>query len=71
LFFKDRKLEQREIASLLGINQPEVSHLMSGHFRRFTVDKRLGFLERLDRKVTIQISPREPGKPCQQFGLGR
>jgi predicted XRE-type DNA-binding protein len=30
-----RKLRQREIATLLGIKQSEVSHLMNGHFSRF------------------------------------
>jgi predicted XRE-type DNA-binding protein len=35
---KDRKLKQREIASVLGIAQPDVSHLMNGHFSRFTTD---------------------------------
>jgi predicted XRE-type DNA-binding protein len=66
----DRKLTQREIAALLGIRQPEVSHLMNGHFNRFTTDKLLDFLKRLDRKVTIQISPHHPGEPYQEIGLG-
>jgi transcriptional regulator with XRE-family HTH domain len=34
----DRRLTQREIAVLLGIKQLEVSHLMNGHFNRFTTD---------------------------------
>lgn len=62
---EDKKLKQREIASLLGITQPEVSHLMNGHFSRFTTDKLLDFLKRLDRKVTIQISLRKSGEPYQ------
>src|SRR6266566_3174135 len=57
-----KKLKQREIASLLGIAQPDVSHLMNGHFSRFTTDKLLDFLKRLDRKVTIQIGPHKPGE---------
>jgi predicted XRE-type DNA-binding protein len=67
----DRKLKQREIATLLGIKQPEVSHLMNGHFSRFTTDKLLNFLKRLDRKVTIRISQRRPGEPYQEIGFGR
>jgi len=59
----ERTLKQREIAALLGIKQPEVSHLMNGHFNRFTTDKLLDFLKRLDHKVTIQISPHKPGEP--------
>jgi predicted XRE-type DNA-binding protein len=64
---KDRKLKQREIAVLFGIKQPEVSHLMNGHFSRFTTDKLLDFLKRLDRKVTIHISPHHPGEPYQEI----
>jgi predicted XRE-type DNA-binding protein len=66
----DRQLKQREIAVLLGIKQPEVSHLMNGHFSRFTTDKLLSFLRHLDRKVTIQISPHQPGEPYQEVGFG-
>ena len=65
-----RKLKQRDAASLLGIKQPEVSHLMNGHFSRFTADKLLDFLKRLDQKVTIQIRPHKPGEPYQEVGFG-
>jgi predicted XRE-type DNA-binding protein len=66
----EKKFKQREIASLLGIKQPEVSHLMNGHFSRFTADKLLDFLKRLDQKVTIHISPHKPGEPFQEVGFG-
>ena len=65
-----QKLKQKEIVSLLGIKQPEVSHLMNRHFNRFTTDKLLDFLKRLDREVTIQISPHQPGGPYQEVGFG-
>jgi predicted XRE-type DNA-binding protein len=64
-----KKLKQKEIASLLGIKQPEVSHLMNGHFSRFTRDKLLDFLKRLDQKVTIHIRPHKPGEPFQEVGF--
>jgi len=41
------RLKQREIADLLGIHQPEVSHLMNGHFSHFTTDRLLDFLKRV------------------------
>jgi predicted XRE-type DNA-binding protein len=63
---KDKKLKQREIAGVLGIAQPDVSHLMNGHFSRFTTDKLLDFLKRLDRKVTIEVSRHREGEPYQQ-----
>jgi predicted XRE-type DNA-binding protein len=66
---KAKKLKQREIATLLGIAQPDVSHLMNGHYSRFTTDKLLDFLKRLDRKVTIRISPHKRGEPYQEVGF--
>jgi predicted XRE-type DNA-binding protein len=66
---KDKNLKQRKIAKLLGIAQPDVSHLMNGHFNLFTTDKLIDFLNRLDRKVTIQISPHRRGEPYQEIGL--
>jgi predicted XRE-type DNA-binding protein len=68
---KAKKLTQRQIASLLCIKQPEVSHLMNGHFSRFTTDKLLDFLKRLELKVTIRIGPHNPGEPYQEVGFDR
>jgi predicted XRE-type DNA-binding protein len=67
---KERNLKQREIAILLGIKQVEVSHLMNGHFSRFSTDKLLEFLKRLNQKVTIQISPHKKGEPYQEVAYG-
>jgi predicted XRE-type DNA-binding protein len=66
---EDKKLKQREIAEVLGIAQPDVSHLMNGHFSRFTTDKLLDFLKRLNRKVTIEVSRHHKGEPYQQVTL--
>ena len=66
---QDRKMKQREIAEILGIAQPEVSLLMNGHFSRFTIDKLLDFLKRLDQKVTIQVSRRLKGEAYRQVVL--
>jgi predicted XRE-type DNA-binding protein len=51
-----RKLKQREIADLLGIKQTEVSHLMNGHFSRFSEGKLLAFLKKLDCEVILVIN---------------
>jgi predicted XRE-type DNA-binding protein len=51
-----RKLKQRETAALLGINQTEVSHLMNGHFNRFSEGKLVTFLKKLDREVLLVIN---------------
>jgi predicted XRE-type DNA-binding protein len=63
---EEKKLKQREIASILSIAQSDVSHLMNGHFSRFTTDKLLDFLRRLDRKVTIHVSPHHKNEPYQE-----
>jgi predicted XRE-type DNA-binding protein len=62
----DKKLKQQEISHILGIAQPDVSHLMNGHFSRFTTDKLLDFLKRLDRKVTIEVGRHYKGEPYQE-----
>ena len=66
---RDEKLKQREIAEVLGIAQPDVSHLMNGHFSRFTTDKLLDFLKRLNMKVTIEVSRHHKGEPFQQVTI--
>jgi predicted XRE-type DNA-binding protein len=55
---KSRSLKQREIGELLGIAQPEVSHLMNGEFQRFSEGKLLMFLKRLDKEITLHIRDR-------------
>jgi len=66
---KGKGMKQREISGLLEIKQAEVSHLLNGHFSRFTVDKLLNFLKCMDQKVTIEISPHRQGEPYQHVGF--
>lgn len=61
-----RNLKQKDIGELLSIKQPEVFHLMNGHYSRFTTDKLLDFLQCLDYKVTIQIAPHQPHEPFSE-----
>ena len=58
---KQRNLKQREISELLGIPQPEVSHLMKGEFQRFSEGKLLIFLKRLDTEITLHLRSRVRG----------
>ena len=57
-----RCLKQQEIAELLKIKQPEVSNIMKGKYHLFSSDRLFGFLNRLERKVTIQISTHHAGE---------
>lgn len=65
-----QNMKQRELAEVLGVKQVEISHLLNGHFSRFTTDKLLDFLKRMNQKVTIQISPHKNGEPYQNVLCG-
>jgi len=61
-----KKLKQREIAALLGIDQAEVSKLMNGQYHLFAEGRLFGFLNRLNKKVTVKITPRRRGESPQE-----
>ena len=65
-----RKLKQREMANILGIKQTDVSHIMNGHFSRFSQERLIYFLNKLEQKVTIQVSRHRRGEPYQQVVFG-
>jgi len=54
---KKRRLKQVEAASLFGIRQPDVSMLLRGEFRQFSVERLLRFLVALDQDVEIVVKP--------------
>lgn len=68
---QSKDMKQREIAELLDIKQAEVSHLLNGHFSRFSTDKLLHFLKLMDQTVTIQISPHRQGEPYHRVAFHR
>lgn len=67
---KARGCTQAEAAKLLGIKQPEVSALMCARFHRFSQERLIGFLNKLNLKVTLHISRHQPGEPFQQVSVG-
>jgi len=54
---KSRRLKQAEAAVLLGIKQPDVSNMLRGEFRQFSVERLLRFLVALDHDVEIIVKP--------------
>jgi predicted XRE-type DNA-binding protein len=54
---KSRRLKQAEAAELLGIKQPDVSNMLRGEFRQFSVERLLRFLVALDHDVEIIVKP--------------
>ena len=54
---KQRRLKQVETAALLGIRQPDVSKMLRGEFRQFSIERLLRFLVALDQDVEIVVRP--------------
>lgn len=59
---KKRKLKQVEAARLLGIRQPDVSNMLRGEFRQFSVERLLRFLVNLKQDVEIVVRPHRDAK---------
>ena len=55
---RQRGLKQAEAAKLLGLSQPDVSRLLRGNFREYSLERLLRLLTALGRDVEIVI--REP-----------
>jgi predicted XRE-type DNA-binding protein len=58
-----RGLSQYDAGMLLGLKQPEVSRLMNGRYHLFSEQRLFGFLNRLNHKIMIQVSPHHAGEP--------
>lgn len=54
---KARGLKQVEAAALFGVRQPDVSKMLRGEFRQFSVERLLRFLIALDQDVQIVVKP--------------
>lgn len=66
---KRRRLTQSKAAELLGLKQPDVSALVTGRFAKFSLERLLRCVRRLDRDVAIVIrrKARTPGsRPGQR-----
>lgn len=50
-----RKLTQAKAAALLGLKQPDVSSLVTGRVGKFSIDRLVRCLDRLDYKVDVVI----------------
>jgi predicted XRE-type DNA-binding protein len=59
---KRRGLRQVEAAQLFRIRQPDVSKMLRGEFRQFSVERLLRFLVALDQDVEIVVKPHRDRK---------
>ena len=58
---KDLELTQTAAAARLGVEQPDVSKMLKGHFRQFSVERLMRFLVALGHDVEIVVRPRKRG----------
>jgi predicted XRE-type DNA-binding protein len=62
MILEKKKLKQREIAALLGIDQAEVSKLMNGQYHLFAEGRLFGLLNKLNNSsFTNWSSAKRPG----------
>ncbi|HXP88742.1 MAG TPA: helix-turn-helix transcriptional regulator [Bryobacteraceae bacterium] len=54
---KKRRMKQVEAAELLGVRQPDISKMLRGEFRQFSVERLLRFLVALNQDVEIVVKP--------------
>jgi predicted XRE-type DNA-binding protein len=55
---RERRLTQKEAGDILGVTQPKVSDLVRGRLDKFTLDRLLRYLRKLDYDVTIHFRPK-------------
>lgn len=57
IIMRERGLKQTEAANLFGVKQPDVSKMVRGEFRQFSVERLLRFLVALGQDVEIVVKP--------------
>lgn len=64
---KARRLKQVEAAKLFGVKQPDVSKMLRGDFRQFSVERLLRFLVALGQDVDIVVKPHKGTRKAPQI----
>jgi predicted XRE-type DNA-binding protein len=60
-----KELTQTKAAALLGIRQPELSRLKGGNLSHYSVERLLGFMNCLNQRVEIKITPSTKSKSAE------
>jgi len=64
LLIKARKLTQTAAAKRLGVKQPDLSNILRGRFRGYSVGRLMRMLTALDQDIDIVVRPhKKRGKP--------
>ena len=69
---KERGIKQSDAAKLFGVKQPDVSKMLRGDFRQFSVERLMRFLVALGQDVEIVVKPHRRGRrEAAQLRVGR
>lgn len=55
---RERRLTQEQAGEILGLAQPKVSDLVRGRLDKFTIDRLMRYMRKLDFDVTIHLTPK-------------
>jgi len=64
---KQRKLKQTEAAKLFSVKQPDVSKMLRGDLRQFSVERLMRFLVALGQDVEIVVKPHRDNQKAAQL----
>lgn len=59
--------KQAEVAEKMSLQQPDVSNIVNGRLKGFTLDRLFDCLDALGQKVEIEISPRAVNEAAERF----
>ena len=55
-YIKKNNLTQEQAAEIMGVDQPRINKLLSGHIELFTIDKLVVMLERAEIHVKLNLA---------------
>ena len=64
---KKRGLKQTDAAKLFGVKQPDISKMLRGDFRQFSVERLMRFLVALGQDVEIVVKPHKGSRSSAQL----
>jgi predicted XRE-type DNA-binding protein len=64
---KRQGLKQAEAAKLFGVKQPDISKMLRGDFRQFSVERLMRFLVALGQDVEIVVKPHRRTRDSAQL----
>lgn len=67
VLMQERGLKQSETAALLGVRQPDISKMLHGDFRQFSVERLMRFLVALGQDVEIVVKPHTSSKTTAEL----